>query len=246
MSSSSNGDGNARSLPLSVLIPVRNEAQNIDACLRSVAFADDIVVVDSQSTDGTGEMALACGARVVQFHWNGQYPKKKNWALTNIDWKHDWLLIVDADERITPELQAEIATAIESSEFAGYYLNRRFMFMGKWIRHCGYYPSWNLRLFRHERGRYERLESVGDTGSGDNEVHEHVVLRGAAGRLRNDMLHYAYPSVSVWIEKHNRYSNWEACVAQSRIREGSSSKVFDSFRSCTVMGQRAHGTSIPS
>jgi hypothetical protein len=85
------------------------------------------------------------------------------------------------------------------------------MFMGKWIRHCGYYPSWNLRLFRHRHGRYERVDS-GDTRSGDNEVHEHLVLAGATAYLRHEMLHFAYPDIFTWIDKHNRYSNWEAEV----------------------------------
>ncbi len=88
-------------------------------------------------------------------------------------------------------------------------MNRRFIFLGKWIRHCGYYPSWNLRLFRHAKGRYETLHS-GDTSSGDNEIHEHVVLNGSTAHLQEDMLHFAYPTIHTWIEKHNRYSNWEA------------------------------------
>jgi glycosyltransferase involved in cell wall biosynthesis len=205
-----------RKVPLSVLIPVKDEIDNIEDCLASVAFADDIVVVDSSSTDGTAERAKELGARVVNFQWNGQFPKKKNWALGNIEWKHEWVLILDADERIVPELAQEIARAIKRPNRDGYYINRRFMFMGGWLRHCGYYPSWNLRLFKHGKGRYERLEVSGDTGSGDNEVHEHIVMDGVGkeriGALKHDMLHYAYPSIAVWIEKHNRYSNWEARV----------------------------------
>jgi glycosyltransferase involved in cell wall biosynthesis len=196
---------------ISVLIPVRNEAGNIIACIESVRWADEIVVVDSGSTDGTVELAKSKGATVVQFQWNGRFPKKKNWALENIPWKNDWVLILDADERITPELAAEIQSEISNPHADGYFINRRFMFLGKWIRHCGYYPSWNLRLFRHKLGRYEKVETS-DTASGDNEVHEHVELCGAAAHLKNDMLHYAYPDIYTWMEKHNRYSNWEAEV----------------------------------
>jgi hypothetical protein len=137
------------------------------------------------------------------------FPKKKNWALANVDWKNEWILILDADERITPELASEIRSAVRRPQADGYYINRRFMFMGRWIRHCGYYPSWNLRLFRRRLGRYEKLHA-GETRSGDNEVHEHVVLDGRAAELRCDMLHYAYPDIHTWVEKHNRYSNWEA------------------------------------
>jgi hypothetical protein len=120
-------------------------------------------------------------------------------------------LILDADERITPELTEEIQAALRQPAADGYFINRRFMFLGRWIKHCGYYPSWNLRLFRHRQGRYERLHG-GDTGSGDNEVHEHVVLDGATAYLKADMLHFAYPDIYTWVEKHNRYSNWEARV----------------------------------
>src|SRR5438270_9549555 len=85
------------------------------------------------------------------------------------------------------------------------------MFLGRWIRHCGYYPSWNLRLFRHKLGRYERID-VGDANSGDNEVHEHIILQGKTAHLKHDMAHFSYPDIYTWIDKHNRYSNWEAAV----------------------------------
>lgn len=196
---------------LSVLIPTLNEASNIVACLDSVRWAGEVVVVDSGSRDRTCELARERGATVVDFRWNGSFPKKKNWALEQVPWRHEWVLILDADERITPELAAEIQGELARPSADGYYLNRRFMFLGKWIRHCGYYPSWNLRLFRHAKGRYERLLE-GDTRSGDNEVHEHVVLDGPVKHLRHDMLHFAYPDIHTWMEKHNRYSNWEAEV----------------------------------
>lgn len=202
--------------PVSVLIPAKNELANIRDCIASVAFAAEIVVVDSLSTDGSAELAQSLGATVVPFQWNGRHPKKKNWALAKVPWRHEWVLIVDADERITPGLAREIDRIVRTSTLDGHYLNRRFIFMGRWLRHCGYYPSWNLRLFRHAMGRYEKLEDLGDTGSGDNEVHEHVLLTGGedgrVGWCRHDMLHYAYPSIAVWVEKHNRYSNWEAAV----------------------------------
>jgi glycosyltransferase involved in cell wall biosynthesis len=194
---------------ISVLIPTKNEIRNLADCLASVAWCDEVVVVDSGSTDGTVEFARSQGATVVDFKWNGRFPKKKNWALENIPWKNEWVLILDADERILPELAAEIQAELKQPRFDGWFINRRFMFLGQWIRHCGYYPSWNLRLFRHRLGRYETVQTT-DTASGDNEVHEHVVLRGSTGHLRHDMLHYAYPDIFTWMEKHNRYSNWEA------------------------------------
>ena len=143
-------------VPLSVLVPVKNEAANLRDCLASVAFAQEIVVVDSASTDDTQAAAEAAGARIVQFVWNGKFPRKKNWALESIRWQHEWVLIVDADERVTPELEREISQAIRRTDVDGFYLNRRFWFLGGWINHCGYFPSWNLRLFRHRLGRYSR------------------------------------------------------------------------------------------
>ena len=196
---------------ISVLIPALNEAGNIAECLESVAWCDEVVVVDSGSKDKTRDIAASLGAKIVDFKWNGEFPKKKNWSLENVAWKNDWVLILDADERITPELANEIQQELRSPRVGGYFINRRFMFLGKWIRHCGYYPSWNLRLFRHGQGRYERLHS-GNTGSGDNEVHEHVILKGTTAYLTQDMLHFAYPNIYTWMEKHNRYSNWEAEV----------------------------------
>ena len=210
------------SVPVSILIPIKNEAANLPRCLASVAWADEIFVVDSQSTDGSQQIAEQHGAKVVQFEFNGIWPKKKNWALENLPFKHDWVFILDADEVMPPDSESEFRAIVTGagSTIAGYWINRRFMFMGKWLRHA-YYPNWNLRLFKHRLGRHEKLTDV-DTQSGDNEVHEHVVVQGPTARLRCEMDHYAFPSVAVFVEKHNRYSNWEARVALDRyLRAGS-------------------------
>jgi len=215
-------------VPVSVLIPVLNEIKNIEDCIKTVQWADEIVVIDSNSTDGTIEKAEELGARVVQFNWNGQFPKKKNWALENVDWKNEWVLILDADEHITPILAREISKVVKSDQYDGCFINRRFMFMGGWLRYCGYYPSWNLRLLKHTMGRYEKLKVSGDTKSGDNEVHEHIKMECADDRigwLNHDMLHYAYPDIDAWVEKHNRYSNWEARVLQELHDNKDSSKL---------------------
>ena len=212
----------ASRVPVSILIPIKNEAANLPRCLASVAWADEIFVVDSQSTDGSQQIAERHGAKVVQFEFNGIWPKKKNWSLENLPFKHEWVFILDADEVMPPEAEAEFRAIVSDTDHAvaGYWINRRFMFMGKWLRHA-YYPNWNLRLFKHRLGRHEKLTDV-DTQSGDNEVHEHVVVRGGTARLRCEMDHFAFPSVGVFVEKHNRYSNWEARVALDRyLRAGS-------------------------
>ncbi len=208
-------------VPVSVVIPVRNEAENLRRCLGCVQWADEIFVVDSQSIDGSADLAEQLGAKVVQFGFNGTWPKKKNWALENLPFKNDWVLILDADEVLPPDAAAEIQNAIAHPNGAvGYWINRRFFFLGRWLRHS-YYPNWNLRLFRHALGRYERL-SRGPTNSGDNEVHEHVVVHGPTARLRCQMDHYAFPSIEVFVEKHNRYSNWEARVTADKFLDGNS------------------------
>jgi glycosyltransferase involved in cell wall biosynthesis len=199
-------------VPVSVIVPIKNEAINLPRCLDSVRWADEIFVVDSQSTDTSAEIATRYGARVEQFHFNGTWPKKKNWALENLSFKNEWVLLLDADEVLPPDAQTEIASAITNAgEIAGYWINRHFIFLGRRLRHA-YYPNWNLRLFRHSLGRFEKLTEL-PTESGDNEVHEHVVVQGRVGRLHCEMAHHAFPSVEVFIEKHNRYSNWEARVA---------------------------------
>ncbi len=199
-------------VPVSVIVPIKNEAENLPRCLASIAWAGEIFVVDSQSSDGSQEIAREHGAEVVQFAFNGTWPKKKNWALEHLPFRYEWVFILDADEVLPPGAEAEFRNVIaEAGTTAGYWINRRFMFMGRWLRHA-YYPNWNLRLFRHSLGRYEKLTEVA-TASGDNEVHEHVVVQGPTGRLRCEMDHYAFPSVEVFVEKHNRYSNWEARVA---------------------------------
>jgi len=199
-------------IPVSVLIPAKNEESNLPACLESVARADEVFVVDSQSSDRSIEISTNYGANVVQFYFNGRWPKKKNWSLDNLPFRNEWVLIVDCDERITPELWDEIATVIQDPNYNGYYLNRRVFFLGQWIRYGGKYPDWNLRLLKHKSGRYENLNTEDIPNTGDNEVHEHVILDGKVGYLKNDMLHIDFRDIYHWLERHNRYSNWEARV----------------------------------
>lgn len=212
-------------VPLSLLIPIRNEAGNLPRCLASVRWADEIWVVDSNSTDGSQKIAESAGAKVVQFPFNGTWPKKKNWALEQLPFKHEWVFILDADEVLPPEAEAEFRSIVEDRQHPvdGYGINRRFMFSGRWLKHA-YYPNWNLRLFRHRIGRYEKLTDSA-TASGDNEVHEHVLVQGQTGRLRCEMDHYAFPDIATFVEKHNRYSNWEARVAMDRLLEKSGKHI---------------------
>jgi glycosyltransferase involved in cell wall biosynthesis len=205
--------------PVSVIVPVKNEAANLELCLPALAWADEIFVVDSQSTDGTEEVAALFDATVIQFHFNGTYPKKKNWALDTIPFRNEWVLIVDADEIVVPALAAEIARRIDRDEADGYYLNSHYSFLGRPIRHCGYSSCWNLRLFKHRLGRYERMPDPTGGRAGDNEAHEHVELEGRVLRLDHELEHHAYPTIAIWVEKHSRYAIWEAAHAERFLRE---------------------------
>jgi glycosyltransferase involved in cell wall biosynthesis len=205
-------------VPVSVIVPVKNEGHQLARCLDAVQWADEIVVVDSNSSDDTVAVAERHGARVVQFKQKGAWPKKKNWALENLPFRNDWVLLLDADEVLPADADVEIRRLVtaDPNGVRGYWINRRFFFMGRWLRHS-YYPNWNLRLFQHRFGRFERLTSE-ETESGDVEVHEHVVVNGETGRMRTELDHYAFPTITNFVEKHNRYSNWEAHVTLEPAR----------------------------
>ena len=202
-------------VPISLLIPCKNEEANLDRCLQSVPWVAETFVVDSNSIDQTSAIAHMHGAKVVQSEYKGGWPKKKNWALENLPFSHEWVLILDADECLPPEAEEEIRKIVSNpnNKHSGYWINRRYFFLGKPLKHA-YFPNWNLRLFKHKLGRYEKITEL-NTDSGDNEIHEHVVVKGTTGRLNSIMDHYAFPTIDSFIEKHNRYSNWEAVVESS-------------------------------
>ena len=208
-------------VPICLFVPVKNEEANLDRCLQSISWVDEIFVVDSQSTDRTTKIALEHGAKVVQFEYKGGWPKKKNWALENLPFSHEWVLILDADECLPPEAEDEIRMIVSNpnEKHSGYWINRRYFFLGKPLKHA-YFPNWNLRLFKHKLGRYEKITDL-NTDSGDNEIHEHVVVKGTTGRLNSIMDHYAFPTIDSFVEKHNRYSNWEAVVESSSTDDDS-------------------------
>ena len=139
--------------------------------------------------------------------------------------RNEWVFFLDADETLPPEAEAEFRAIVETPGGCdGYWINRRFQFMGKWMRSTHYYPNWNLRLFRRGQGRFEKITEA-ETHSGDVEIHEHVVIDGPTGRLRSEMDHFAFPSIETFVEKHNRYSNWEARVARDAMLKGSEGNI---------------------
>ena len=209
-------------VPVSLLIPCKNEENNIARCIQSVQWVDEIFVVDSESSDKTIEIAESLGAKVVQFKYEGGWPKKKNWALENLPFTNEWVLILDADECLPPKAQNEIEEIVSNTheKHSGYWINRRYFFLGEPLKHA-YFPNWNLRLFKHKLGRYEKITDL-STNSGDHEIHEHVVVQGSSGKLNSIIDHHAFPTIESFVEKHNRYSNWEAVVESSTTDDESS------------------------
>src|SRR5579872_2733279 len=145
-------------LPVSVIVAVRNEERNLPRCLDSLREVGEVYVIDSQSTDATVEIARSFGAHVVQFHYQGGWPKKRQWAMESLSLAHDWILLIDADEALTPELSEEIRQSIQNPNFSGYYISLRMYFLGRLLRHGGA-GFWKLALFRRGKGGFEcRLE----------------------------------------------------------------------------------------
>jgi glycosyltransferase involved in cell wall biosynthesis len=205
-------------LPLTAIIAVRNEASNLPRCLESLRDVGQVYVVDSQSTDATVEIARSFGAEVVQFFYRGGWPKKRQWAIESLPLAHDWILLVDADESLTPELTQEIAAAIQDTQYDGYRIALRIYFLGRELRHSGA-SFYKLSLFRRGKGHYECRLRQQDASMSDMEVHEHVVVEGRVAKLKHRLLHHNIASLSNYIRKHDAYSNWEAKVWLNR-KEG--------------------------
>jgi glycosyltransferase involved in cell wall biosynthesis len=201
----------ARALPVSVIVAARNESHNLPRCLASLGEAGEIFVIDSQSTDATPEIARAHGAQLVQFHYQGGWPKKRQWAMNTLPLAYDWILLMDADEALTPELKDEIRTAIQNPSIDGYFICLRMYFLGEILRH-GAASFWKLSLFRRGRGHYECRLKDQDTTMADMEIHEHVVVDGRTAQLKNPLIHHNVESLSRYIRKHDEYSNWESRV----------------------------------
>lgn len=202
-------------LPVSVIVPVRNEARNLPACLESLRGVGEVYVVDSASTDETSQVARSFGAEVVQFHYQGGWPKKRQWALDTLPLTSDWVLLLDADEALTPDLVAEMQVALRDPNVNGYYIGLEMFFLGKRLRHSGA-KFHKLSLFRRGAGRFECRTPDQDTSMCDMEVHEHVLVSGKCGQLKNPLRHRNIENLSRYIQKHNEYSNWEARVWNSR------------------------------
>jgi len=198
-------------IAVTVVIPTRNEGRHLARCLQAIRRFSEVYVVDSQSTDSTVEVARAFGAGVVQFHYHGGWPKKRQWALDSLPFENDWVLLLDADEVLTPDLTDEIEGAIRDPLLVGYRVFLRINFLGKDLRFGGS-GFWKLSLFRRGKGHFECRLRDQDQSMSDIEVHEHVVVDGAVGKLQHVLPHHNVESLTRYLTKHNEYSNWEAKV----------------------------------
>jgi len=202
-------------IPVSVIILIYNEEIHLERLLKNIAdWADEIFIVDSFSTDKTLEIAKKYGVKIVQHKFENQ-AKQFNWALDNLEIKNDWILRLDADEYLTSELKDEITEKLKNipKNINGFYIKRRVYFMGRWIKHGGYYPTWLLRLFKKGKARSEQRT-----------MDEHIILlEGSAEKLKNDFVDDNKKGLEDWIIKHNNYSTREVISRMSGVRRQVSS-----------------------
>ncbi len=194
-------------IPVSVVVPVKNEEKNLPRCLEQVKDFSEVLVVDSGSTDSTREIAESYGAKIVDFKWNGKFPKKRNWVLRNVELKNEWVLFLDADEYVPPEFGEELRRILPDSKYTGFWITYHNHFMGRKLKHGD--PMRKLALFRKGKGEYEKIEE--DSWSHlDMEVHEHPVIEGSVGTVSTPVEHHDYKGYEAYIARHNAYSSWEA------------------------------------
>jgi len=196
---------------ITAIIITYNEEKNIRRCLESLSWADEIVVVDSFSQDRTKEIASSFTDKIFDLEWQG-FGKQKEFARTKAS--YDWVLSVDADEVVPEKLRDEIKNILnENNSLDGYYIPRLSNFLGRWIKHSGWYPDYVLRLFKKDRAKFD-----------ESTVHEKLVLDGKAGLLKNEILHYTDPDISHYLLKMNKYTSLSAEMLST---EGKSATLFD-------------------
>lgn len=206
-------------LPITVLLAAKNEAVNLPRCLAKLRDFERVVVVDSHSTDGSAVIASDYAAEVVQFDYRGGYPKKRQWALENVGVTTPWVLLLDADEVAPDELVAEMRRAISQAEAAsGYLITKGFHFLGRRFRFGGFSHAAVL-LFRRGAARFEHLLDE-EADAMDMEVHERLIVDGPVGRLATPLIHEDFKGLEAYLDRHNKYSTWEARVRHQFLTTG--------------------------
>lgn len=194
-------------IPVSVVVPVKNEGKTLGRCLDRLSRFSEILVVDSGSTDNTVEVAQQRGIEVVSFEWDGKYPKKRNWMLMNHRFRYDWVFFLDADELVTEEFCDELSSAVDEKRYAGYWISYINFFQGRPLRFGD--AQRKLALFRVGSGLYEQIEEE-NWSHLDMEVHEHPIINGEVGSLAARILHQDDRGILHWIDRHKAYASWEA------------------------------------
>lgn len=206
-------------IQLTVLIATKNEAANISKCIRSLGPASRIVVLDSNSGDGTQKIARKAGAEVIQFRYKGGYPKKRQWALDNLKINTKWVLLIDADEEVPSALWEEIGKVVRgNTPCAAFLIKKGFYFMGQRFRFGGFSFDAVL-LIEKGKARFEQLV-VDSVHALDMEVHERLVVDGPIGRLKSPLIHNDYKGLEAYLDRHNKYSTWEARLRKTFIETG--------------------------
>jgi glycosyltransferase involved in cell wall biosynthesis len=213
--SQAHGARHANPIPATVIVLTKNEEANLGKCIASAGDFAELFVVDSHSTDRTREIALERDAKIVDFHWDGRYPKKKQWALENLPASHGWVLYLDADEEITPDLAAEIRGLLEGKpRHSGYFVGLDYRFLGRTLRHGQRVHK--LILFDRTCGGFEERDDLDAANMWEVEGHYQPRISGSIGRLRSPLVHDDHESLFHYFERHNRYSDWEATLRQKQ------------------------------
>jgi glycosyltransferase involved in cell wall biosynthesis len=194
-------------IPVTIVVPVKNEEAMLSACLSRLTRFSEVVVVDSGSSDRTQRIAHEFGARVLEFRWDGRYPKKRNWVLLNHQLANPWVLFLDADELVTDEFCEAVCSAIRSDSFDGYWLHYTNYFLGHRLWHG--IPQRKLALFKVGSGLYERIEED-NWSTLDMEVHEHPIIRGPVGQIIARIDHRDDRGLLRFIDRHRDYAQWES------------------------------------
>ena len=207
-----------RSLSITVLVAARDEASNIERCVKALTPARQCVVVDSHSTDDTATLAEALGARVIQFRYGGGYPKKRQWAMDTLEIETDWIMLIDADEVVPPALWDEIASHVAQAEAEAYLITKQFHFGGRRFRWGGFSHAAVL-LFKRGHARFEHmLDEPADAV--DMEVHERLIVDGRVARLQTALIHEDFKGLQAYILRHEAYAQWEARVRLRFLKTG--------------------------
>lgn len=206
-------------LPLTVILAVKNEAMNLPKCLTALQPAQRVVVIDSNSSDATASIVGQFGAELVQFQYEGGHPKKRQWALENVQITTPWVLLLDADEVVQEALWQEIEAAINRPDApTAFLITKGFHFLGRRFTYGGF-SFQAVLLFKTGTARFERILAEADSGF-DMEVHERLMVQGAIGRLKTPLIHEDFKSLQSYLDRHNRYSTWEAQVRTRFLQTG--------------------------